>query len=135
VGAAAGKTVTPGWVMTEEPAAATQKVAYQAAAALAEGPGQVGASDQETAAAAPELAVPNSTAQDTLSPGHTATPVQAGTATASPVSGQGTTDPQAQNSAAAGQEDTLPLVAGVLILVGGSLLAALAFFVMRSEKR
>jgi LysM repeat protein len=116
-----GGTVTPRKAITEEPLAATQKSVYQTAAAQTQGPGQ-----------APVLstAPPQATAAH-ISMANTDAPLAGPTAqaTASPTSG-GTASVTPAAAAGAG---SLPLVAGILILLGGGLLVGIAFMMMRRK--
>jgi hypothetical protein len=110
-----GQTVTPGWSITEEPVAATEKAAYQTAAAQTQGPPPENPVSPGTAVAASTMS---------LSP----TPEEQ--ATASPVNEQGRMG-MAPQPADAAQPDNLPLVAGILILLGGSLLVVIVFSMQR----
>jgi LysM repeat protein len=126
-----GQTITPGRSITEEPGAVTQKAAYQTAAAQTQGPPASG----EAQGSASGTAAPNQ-----AGPTVTESPMSPGPATASPASAAAPADLAAPVDSAVEQgpaqrADQLPLVAGVLILVGGGLLAALAFTVIRREKR
>lgn len=103
----AGQTVASGWSVTEEPAAATEKAAYQKTAAQT----------QETAVS---LLAPTETATST------ATPTELATASLSPR--------QSDTAALPGREaqsENLPLVAGVLILFGGGLLLVITLTMLR----
>ena len=111
----AGKTVTPGWSITEEPGAATEKAAYQMTAA----PAQVSMVEQPGSKGAAE-----STSNVTSSP----TPGEQ--ATVSPVNAPATMGTAALPDSKA-QADSLPLVAGILILLGGGLLVVFAFSMLR----
>lgn len=109
----AGQTPTPGWSITEEPAAATEKAAYQAAAGL-----------------------PKGTALVNLAPTQTPTATRTATShpTASPDGGQetaATTDAPPDEEA---RPDELPLIAGLLILFGGGLLLVIGFTMLRRPR-
>lgn len=118
----AGQTVTPGYLMTEEPSAATAKAVYQTAAAqtqvselgvpAAQGTALAVAEATAPQAAAPEALLPQ--AQATVSPPVTEAP-------GAPVIAE----------AAAAQPDNLLLTAGMLILLGGGLLVMFALSLRR----
>jgi len=112
-GADAGQTVTPGWSITEEPQAATQKAAYQTAAAQTQGPELVSAVSLETV------------------PGVTGTPPPTAQATVSPTQRQATLGSTATLPTADARSDQLPLIAGILILFGGGLLLFITFTMLR----
>ena len=117
-----GQTMTPVWSITEEPIAATEKAAFQAAAALTQLPML-------------EQPVPQGTAVSAANMTETSAPQAR--ATASPINGQGPVGTAAalpDGEAVAGdlpQADNLPLVAGLLILFGGSLLLVITFSMSR----
>lgn len=112
------QALTPGWSVTKEPGAATQKAAYQMTAAPArvdwkEQPGAKGA----VATTSNVTSSPTTDRQAAASPANTTRPI--GKAEAPPDS-----VPQADN---------LPLFAGILILLGGSLLVIIAFSMLRKR--
>jgi hypothetical protein len=110
---AAAQSPEPGKVNTEDPQASKEKAAYQTAVAQNHAPAAEGA-------VAPAMALTTAT--------QTPTPGDQGSAT--PVSGQAAELTPASPIAPA-SPDRLPLVAGVLILFGGSLLVILTFSLMR----
>jgi hypothetical protein len=113
-----GLTVTPGRSITEEPGAVMEKAAYQTAAAQTQSPGQEQAAPQ------------NPTKVEALA---IESPTMQGQATASPISEQMMANTTAPSSPTE-ESDTLPLLAGTLILLGGSLLIAYTFLVLRRAK-
>lgn len=115
-----GQTVTPGWLITEEPRAATEKAAYQTAAA-------------QTLVPPAEGPLSQGTASSVLASNITSTPVAGGEATASPTNPQVTMDTSAALPGGKAEADNLPLVAGVLVLAGGSLLVVTAFSILRKR--
>lgn len=111
----AGQTVTPGWSITEEPASATEKAAYQATAAQTQG------------AALANLSSSNLPAIHAT----TATATATSRATASPTGGHVVVTAVTVTTGRAAPPDNLPLVAGILILFGGGLLLAIGFTMLR----
>lgn len=119
------QTITPGRAIIEEPVAATEKAAYQTSVAKTQGPMPEGIALRETLPppAQPESPAINSPAEQQAQ-AQTPVPTDKGpgpTSSATAVAEKGL------------QADHLPLAAGMLILLGGSLLVVLAFSLMRKQ--
>jgi LysM repeat protein len=117
------QTLTPGWSITEEPGAATQKAAYQAAVAQT----------QALTPAATVVDASNVTAVAVAASNVTATSSPAGPSTASPTTAQGKLSAAARPGGDAQQSASLPLVAGISILLGGGLLLIYTFSMLRKR--
>jgi LysM repeat protein len=111
------QTGTPGWSMADDPQAEKEKSIYQTSVAQAQITQQDNTGSQAIAAAM-------STS--------TASPSPKGGVTPSPITKQVYKDPLGPPEGAA-QGDNLPLLAGIFILFGGSLLVIITFSMMRKR--
>ena len=123
-----GQTMTPESAITEEPGAVTEKAAYQTAAAQTQAPAPNGAVSQGTAVTGSQVTASPVTGAQAIALTRSSTP--GGQPTVSPIIGQvgmgNTVKPDDE-----GQAENLPLVAGLLILLGGGLLVVITFSMVR----